>query len=89
MTKSLPIRPTHHDNRGSMKHPFGYVYFNDGTRTAYAITPEGSGAFGDGYYNLFTDWEPQNERHLELAEVYLSGAFEMRPEWYPDSAPSV
>lgn len=67
----MTLKITHHDNRGSEDAPFGYVYFTDGTRLAFA--PHTSGLSNP--LGLFPSkgWGPVNKAHYEVATAYLAG----------------
>ena len=51
-----------HDNRGTKEVPYGFIYFNDGTRVTYAGTEVHDGTGG---------WDPITEQHRKLAQEYL------------------
>jgi len=59
-----------HDNRGTEEYPFGYVYFDDGTRLSYA--PHTSGLSNP--LGLFPSkgWGPVRNDHYEVATAYLT-----------------
>lgn len=56
------LQATSHDNRGSNEFPFGFVYFNDDRRLAYAhdVTSATGG------------WPTVTRKHLQLAQQYLA-----------------
>lgn len=59
------------DNRGGDQYMFGFVYFNDGRRVAYAT---GHGVVSDATGG----WEPITRTHEKLAQEYLD---ENYPGW--------
>lgn len=56
------LQATSHDNRGSDEVPFGFVYFNDDRRVAYAHKV----TFGTG------GWPRVTAEHVRLAQQYLT-----------------
>jgi hypothetical protein len=65
----MPIKVTHHDNRGDEEAPYGYVYFDDGTRLAYAPHTSGMG----NPLGLFPGgWGAVRSEHYSLANDYLT-----------------
>lgn len=63
------IKATRHDQRGTEDHPYGYVYFDDGTRLAYAPGTSGLsnplGLFPGG-------WGAVRDEHYKVATAYLN-----------------
>lgn len=56
------------DNRGDGQHPFGFVYFDDGSRVTYA-SDIGIEIHGGPYWNQST------AKHVEMASIYLQGVY--------------
>lgn len=54
------------DQRGSDAVPFGYLYFNDGTRTGYNLLNDIWHIFGGGQA-----WPVPTEDHYNTARAYL------------------
>lgn len=64
------ITATHHDNRGTEDVPFGFVYFDDGKRCAYA---RGVGEH-DGVSTGTGGWPEVGMDHVHEAQRYLREA---------------
>jgi hypothetical protein len=63
----MKLKITSFENRGSMEVPYGWLYFNDGTRMGYH--PGGRQADADGLYE--GDWGGCTELHQRLAREYV------------------
>lgn len=66
----VTLKITEHDNRGTEADPFGYVYFTDGTRLAFA--PHTSGLSNPLGLFPVRGWGPVNKNHYEVATAYLT-----------------
>lgn len=65
------MKVTRMENRGDTEYPFGFVYFDDGTRIGYA-----PGAVLDripGFPGLFPGaWGGNTDKHFKLASEFLT-----------------
>lgn len=58
----MALEVLEHDNRGSEDEPYGFLYFNDGCRMAYAL--------GKLHPDATGGWEPLSTRHVQPALEY-------------------
>jgi hypothetical protein len=67
------VKAVDYDNRGTREHPFGYVYFNDGTRLGFAPSAKVRDPHPlAGKFNLFiTNWGGLTGSHFKAAEKLL------------------
>lgn len=58
------LQVEYHDNRGTDAEPYGFLYFSDGRRMAYAL--------GKLHPDATGGWEPLTPAHARAAEAYAS-----------------
>ncbi len=68
----MTLKATHHDNRGDNEVPYGYVYFDDGTRVGYANILENEHDNGIFPTHDSVWWKAATDtKHFRMAAEYL------------------
>lgn len=58
----MKLEVENHDNRGTEDYPYGFLYFNDGRRMAYALGKIHGDAAGG--------WKPLTPKHVLVGKRY-------------------